>query len=125
MSDQPFEPADPSHILLEAEEIVASLLKSKEQLVGKAFASLRSEPVEDLGKLLFVGAESGTAELPDLPELEEDWEAGEQGFVADDEDVESIMSELLEAHPEFALVAEPERRKIVIQVINGVLAEGL
>ena len=124
MSDQPFEPVDPSRMRLEAEEIVASLLKSKEQLVGKAFATLRSEPVEHLGKLLFVGAESGFDELSDLPE--EDWEEeGEDELVADDEDVESIMSELLEAHPEFALVEESERREIVIRVINGVLAEGL
>lgn len=122
MTESAFEPGDLPQMRLDAEKIVAQLLRGKEGL----FAPLSSEPVEELSELLSVGQSPGE----DVDYGADEWEDSEfleepDEFEADDEDIEAVMAELIEENPEFALVEESERREIVVSVINEVLAEGL
>jgi len=110
-------PGELSEMRLAAEEIVSGLLKEKPGLVDEAAAVFEKGTAMDLGTLLVVGDGvpedqtelAGSAE-PDLIE-------------ADDEDVESIMRELIRENPEFEDVEEEVRRQIVVDAIIAALAE--
>jgi hypothetical protein len=108
-----------------AEEIVSGLFKEKPGLVDEAAAAFEEGSVADLGTLLGIGdgvaedqTELAESNLDDTVDTDD-----EDIIVADDEDVESIMRELIEEHPEFEDVEEEVRRQIVVDAIIAALAE--
>jgi hypothetical protein len=116
---------EPSPMQLDAEEIVGRLVEGKPDLIDDARATLKKESPENIGKLLATG--EGVTEdepEPDAEEIEGEPElVAEEIIVPSDEDIQTVMSKVLEEDPKFAAVDEKVRLQIVQDAICTVLAE--